>query len=134
MRSSLFNLILGVVWLGLWLYRAFFVLIPDGQVPMALIELAIVCPLGLGGVLDWLLYGRRGGKSFIHRPAWTPSDFLFFATGALGSLALLLSPFFRWIKSDLALMGGVALAVGVVHYFRRRIYMSKARAEGSQEP
>jgi hypothetical protein len=134
MRSSLLNLALGIVRSGLWLYRALFILRPDGLFGVALTELAIVLPLGIGGILDWVQNGRRGGKAFVYQADWSICDFFFFATGALGALVLLLSPFLGWVEGELALMGALAGAVGAVHYVRRRVYMAKARAERSSGP
>ena len=130
MRSSLLNLIVGIVWSGLWLYRAFFVLVPDGGLPVALVELAITLPLGIGGILDGVLHGRRGDKAFVLLPDWTSSDVLFFATGGVGLVVFVLSLFLPWIDRDLALMGAVATGVSVAHYVRRKIYMSQARSAG----
>jgi hypothetical protein len=127
-------LTLGILWNGLWLYRAIFVLRPEGLYGVALIELAIALPLGIGGILDWVKNGRRGGKSFVLRADWSICDYFFFTTGALGILVLVLSPFLTWVEGELALMGGLAGAVSGVHYVRRRVYMAQARAERSPGP
>jgi hypothetical protein len=135
MRSSRLNLILGIVWCGLWIYRAVVQLGSNGQWPLALTELAVVLPLGIGAVLDGIIHGMKPGVSFLNRPHWTISDYLFFTTGAMGLLLVASSPWLPWAERDLVLMGVLGVAVGGVHYYRRRNLMERAREiEGTGKP
>lgn len=122
MRSSKANLILGILWSGLWIYH-FFQLLSEGRGLEAIWELVIVLPIGAALIMDWILFRGSEAGNFLEQKGWNLPDYLFFLTGVNGVLAFFFVILFAGGLRDIGIMGGIALLISVMHYMRRDLRM-----------
>ncbi len=122
MRSSQANLILGILWSGLWIYH-FFLLLSRGRGLEAVWELFIVLPIGAALIVDWVMFRGSETGNFLEQKGWNLPDYLFFLTGLNGVLAFLFVILFASGLRDIGIMGGIALLISLMHYMRRDLRM-----------
>lgn len=122
---ALTNLILGVLWVLLWLGKLIFFQFPHRSYLEGSLEFLIASPLGIAFIYDWIAFERKKLPNFLEQTHWNFSDYSFFCTGGIGFLALLFYTLSPRGTIELKTMGFIGLAIGVIHWVRRRFRMEK---------
>ncbi len=123
MGISLWSLVVGLIWLILWVGRFFIIHIPRHAYLEGALEFMITTPLGFAFIYDWLVFKRKKRPGFLEQDHWNFADYLFFITGVSGFFTLLIYSIIGGSTIEHKTMGVIGIAIGIIHWTRRRIRM-----------
>jgi len=120
-KSSLLNLIVGIIWIPLWIYHGFNFYLLKGFLIIGVLELLIVLPIGFALVYDWFAYGIHKKPNFLDQPLWNIPDYAFFITGIFGSASMFIALFLKFERNETFVMGLLGATIAFLHFLRRKI-------------